>query len=158
MFAVPLYSTCSQPSEPFSTTSSPASGNLSSQQNTIQTVLDSENIQFQLYGNQFKFRSAERAGRKFKHKETIELWKKRSRTSFTDLSTGRTTTAAVMFWLWRNHPSECDCQRSWLLLVLVCMACHWLFAEGSKFFDPNQRRISTPGPDCGPRVGLKRYL
>lgn len=39
----------------------------------LQTVLDVPNIQFQLYGNQFRFRSAERAGRKFKHKETIEL-------------------------------------------------------------------------------------
>ncbi|TDL25557.1 RNase P/MRP, p29 subunit [Rickenella mellea] len=30
-------------------------------------------MQFELYGNQFRFRSADRAGRKFKHKETIEL-------------------------------------------------------------------------------------
>ncbi|KAF9547255.1 RNase P subunit p29-like protein [Agrocybe pediades] len=38
-----------------------------------QTVLDMPHIQFELYGNQFRFRAAERAGRKFKHKETIEL-------------------------------------------------------------------------------------
>ena len=75
MFAVPLYSTCPESTETFSTTlyTSSASGDTSSQQNTIHTVLDNENIQFQLYGNQFRFRSAERAGRKFKHKETIEL-------------------------------------------------------------------------------------
>jgi len=30
-------------------------------------------MEFQLYGNQFRFRAAERAGRKFKHKESIEL-------------------------------------------------------------------------------------
>lgn len=30
-------------------------------------------MEFELYGNQFRFRSAERAGRKFKAKETIEL-------------------------------------------------------------------------------------
>ncbi|KAF5359205.1 hypothetical protein D9756_002887 [Leucocoprinus leucothites] len=37
------------------------------------TVLDQPHFQFELYGNQFRFRSADRAGRKFKHKETIEL-------------------------------------------------------------------------------------
>lgn len=37
------------------------------------TVLDLPHFQFELHGNQFRFRSAERAGRKFKHKETIEL-------------------------------------------------------------------------------------
>ncbi len=37
------------------------------------TVLDRPHIEFELYGNQFRFRSADRAGRKFKHKETIEL-------------------------------------------------------------------------------------
>ena len=30
-------------------------------------------MEFELYGNQFRFRSADRAGRKFKSKETIEL-------------------------------------------------------------------------------------
>jgi len=38
-----------------------------------QTVLDLPHFQFDLYGNQFRFRSAERSGRKFKHKETTEL-------------------------------------------------------------------------------------
>ena len=37
------------------------------------TVLDDPHIEFELYGNQFRFRSSDRAGRKFKHKETIEL-------------------------------------------------------------------------------------
>ena len=30
-------------------------------------------MEFELYGNQFRFRAADRAGRKFKAKETIEL-------------------------------------------------------------------------------------
>jgi len=37
------------------------------------TVLDNPHIEFELHGNQFSFRSSDRAGRKFKHKETIEL-------------------------------------------------------------------------------------
>ena len=37
------------------------------------TVLDLPHLEFELYGNQFCFRSADRATRKFKHKETIEL-------------------------------------------------------------------------------------
>lgn len=37
------------------------------------TVLDVPHLEFELYGNQFRYRSAERAGRKFKAKETIEL-------------------------------------------------------------------------------------
>ncbi|KAG6827565.1 hypothetical protein H0H92_011288 [Tricholoma furcatifolium] len=37
------------------------------------TVLELPHVEFELHGNQFRFRSAERAGRKFKHKETIEL-------------------------------------------------------------------------------------
>lgn len=39
----------------------------------LDTVLDRPHIEFELYGNQFCFRSADRAGRKFKPKETIEL-------------------------------------------------------------------------------------
>ncbi|KIJ46001.1 hypothetical protein M422DRAFT_250426 [Sphaerobolus stellatus SS14] len=39
----------------------------------ISAVLDAPHIEFELYGNQFRFRAAERSGRKFKHKETIEL-------------------------------------------------------------------------------------
>jgi ribonuclease P protein subunit POP4 len=58
-FSVPLYS-LTTPSPP-----SPAA--------TMKTVLDAPHIEFDLYGNQFRFRAAERAGRKFKHKETIEL-------------------------------------------------------------------------------------
>jgi ribonuclease P protein subunit POP4 len=38
-----------------------------------ETVLDGPHIEFELHGNQFCFRAAERAGKKFKHKETIEL-------------------------------------------------------------------------------------
>ncbi|KAJ2916065.1 hypothetical protein MD484_g4326, partial [Candolleomyces efflorescens] len=41
--------------------------------NPAQTVLDVPHLVFELYGNQFRFRSSERAGRKFKHKESIEL-------------------------------------------------------------------------------------
>ncbi|KAF8955707.1 Rof/RNase P-like protein [Flammula alnicola] len=73
-FAVPLYSTLLQshnanaplplPPPSVSTGSSPM---------TQRTVLDGPHIEFELYGNQFRFRAAERAGRKFKHKETIEL-------------------------------------------------------------------------------------
>ena len=37
------------------------------------TVLDDPHVEIELYGNQFCFRSADRAGRKFKHKESIEL-------------------------------------------------------------------------------------
>jgi ribonuclease P protein subunit POP4 len=72
MFSVPLYSTLS-PSHNINTPlplPPPAS---SDTRETVQTVLDVPNIQFELYGNQFMFRAADRAGRKFKHKETIEL-------------------------------------------------------------------------------------
>jgi len=135
MFAVPLYSTCSQPPETFSTTlfSSSAPGNLSSQQNTIQTVLDNENIQFQLYGNQFRFRSAERAGRKFKHKETIELWKW-WRTRFTNLSTGRAT----------YHDDN-----SWHVLALGNSPPN---ATESK--EPRSKISSVPDSCCSFRTGL----
>ncbi|KAH9946195.1 RNase P/MRP, p29 subunit [Epithele typhae] len=37
------------------------------------TILDMPHIEFELYGNHFCYRAAERAGKKFKHKETIEL-------------------------------------------------------------------------------------
>ena len=37
------------------------------------TVLDGPHVEFELYGNQFCFRAVDRAGRKFKHKESIEL-------------------------------------------------------------------------------------
>jgi len=37
------------------------------------TVLDRPHMSFDLYGNHFCFRAADRAGKKFKWKETIEL-------------------------------------------------------------------------------------
>ncbi|KAI0798056.1 RNase P/MRP, p29 subunit [Abortiporus biennis] len=37
------------------------------------TILDMPRVEFELYGNQFCFRSSERASRKFKHKESITL-------------------------------------------------------------------------------------
>ncbi|KAI8998722.1 RNase P/MRP p29 subunit [Trametes punicea] len=61
VFAVPLYATPALP--PSTSSSSPVP----------RTVLDMPHIEFELYGNHFCFRAAERAGRKFKHKETIEL-------------------------------------------------------------------------------------
>ncbi|KAI0736974.1 RNase P/MRP, p29 subunit [Fomitopsis betulina] len=83
-FAVPLYSRSdpSDPSEP--SPSEPAATNDtvsltltvntgSSPADLTKTVLDLPHMEFELYGNQFCFRAAERAGRKFKHKETIEL-------------------------------------------------------------------------------------
>ncbi|KAF9025830.1 RNase P subunit p29-like protein [Hymenopellis radicata] len=66
-FAVPLYSTL----PPTHTEAMPFP--VPSAQESQGTVLDRPHIQFELYGNQFCFRSADRAGRKFKHKETIEL-------------------------------------------------------------------------------------
>ncbi|KAG1774527.1 RNase P subunit p29-like protein [Suillus placidus] len=66
--AVPLYSTLLRAQfEPAEAVSSALSGQHSG------TVLDAPHIAFDLYGNQFCFRSADRAGRKFKAKETIEL-------------------------------------------------------------------------------------
>ncbi|KAF8268999.1 Rof/RNase P-like protein [Lactarius quietus] len=53
VFAVPLYRTGSA--------------------DQTDTVLDGPHVEFELYGNQFCFRAADRAGRKFKHKESIEL-------------------------------------------------------------------------------------
>ncbi|KAI0781032.1 RNase P/MRP, p29 subunit [Trametes elegans] len=60
VFAVPLYATSALPAPPSATDSA-------------RTILDMPHIEFELYGNHFCFRAAERAGRKFKHKETIEL-------------------------------------------------------------------------------------
>ena len=60
VFAVPLYAT-------------PALPPASSSTGRIKTILDLPHIEFELYGNHFCYRAAERAGRKFKHKETIEL-------------------------------------------------------------------------------------
>jgi hypothetical protein len=38
-----------------------------------ETVLDGPHIEFELYGNQFCFHAADRAGRELKHKEAMEL-------------------------------------------------------------------------------------
>jgi len=76
MFAVPLYSLLPASHDinaPLPIPASVTDMDVKSTMANLQTVLDVPNIQFQLYGNQFRFRSAERAGRKFKHKETIEL-------------------------------------------------------------------------------------
>ncbi|KAF9477710.1 hypothetical protein BDN70DRAFT_907112 [Pholiota conissans] len=72
-FSVPLYSTL-PPTHNVNTPlliPSPEAAGPSTK--PLETVLDIPHIEFELYGNQFRFRAAERAGRKFKHKETIEL-------------------------------------------------------------------------------------
>lgn len=61
-FAVPLYSTLTANAITLLDEGGPP-----------KTVLDGPHIEFELHGNQFRFRSADRAGKKFKHKETIEL-------------------------------------------------------------------------------------
>ncbi|GBE82326.1 RNase P/MRP, p29 subunit [Sparassis crispa] len=78
-FAVPLYS-ISGSDLPSSSTSdhgsaiTSASGDPAAPRSErAQTVLDMPHVEFELYGNQFCFRATERANRKFKHKETIEL-------------------------------------------------------------------------------------
>ncbi|KAH9934788.1 RNase P/MRP p29 subunit [Fomitopsis serialis] len=80
-FAVPLYSR-SDPSEPLLSSPTatnggsaldPAADTGSTHADLMRTVHDSPYLEFELHGNQFCFRAAERAGRKFKHKETIEL-------------------------------------------------------------------------------------
>ena len=83
-FAVPLYSieSKSEPSRSASAaahaatgsgTNSGTNGRDAADARETRTVLDDPHIEFELYGNQFCFRAADRAGRKFKHKETIEL-------------------------------------------------------------------------------------
>lgn len=86
-FAVPLYSAAeSEPSRPTSAALAATGSGTNSGTNggddapdadvdagAQRTVLDGPYIEFELYGNQFCFRAADRAGRKFKHKETIEL-------------------------------------------------------------------------------------
>ncbi|KAI0050488.1 RNase P/MRP, p29 subunit [Auriscalpium vulgare] len=71
-FAVPLYSTLDATPAP---TAPPAVGEAGPPEapQSTPTVLDDPHIEFELYGNQFQFRAAERAGRKFKFKDTIEL-------------------------------------------------------------------------------------
>lgn len=54
----------------------PSPGQSSTGNSTNSTALDLDTIpqmEFELYGNQFRFRAADRAGRKFKAKETIEI-------------------------------------------------------------------------------------
>jgi ribonuclease P protein subunit POP4 len=75
-FAVPLTSTLPRavpPEAMESTSTSPAALPVAEEPSDLSTVLDGPHIEFELYGNQFRFRAADRAGRKFKHKETIEL-------------------------------------------------------------------------------------
>ncbi|KJA20510.1 hypothetical protein HYPSUDRAFT_142041 [Hypholoma sublateritium FD-334 SS-4] len=71
-FAVPLYSTL-PPSHNVNTPFSVKTPFTAPPPPPMSTVLDQPYIEFELYGNQFRFRAADRAGRKFKHKETIEL-------------------------------------------------------------------------------------
>ncbi|KAH7910523.1 RNase P subunit p29-like protein [Hygrophoropsis aurantiaca] len=70
-FAVPLYSTLtlSIAQQPIVSTSLQPALDVPK----LTTVLDHPHIEFDLHGNQFCFRSADRAGRKFKAKESIEL-------------------------------------------------------------------------------------
>jgi ribonuclease P protein subunit POP4 len=87
-FAVPLYSTESSSSASAAAAAAAAAaagsgsgtnsgtngqGDGRDETREARTVLDGPHIEFELYGNQFCFRAADRAGRKFKHKETIEL-------------------------------------------------------------------------------------
>ncbi|KAK0228657.1 RNase P/MRP p29 subunit [Armillaria fumosa] len=67
VFAVPLFSTLPSIHD----ASMPLL--IPSAEESKDTVLNQPYIEFELYGNQFRFRSADRAGRKFKHKETVEL-------------------------------------------------------------------------------------
>jgi ribonuclease P protein subunit POP4 len=77
-FTVPAYSTLPttfQPGMPYPLPGSqPGPSPSPFTPSPTQTVLDVPHLMFELYGNQFRFRSSERAGRKFKHKESIELW------------------------------------------------------------------------------------
>ena len=83
-FAVPLYSTFPASHDvntpfavkipsPVVSTSTATPSETALMPPPMSTVLDQSHIEFELYGNQFRFRSADRAGRKFKHKETVEL-------------------------------------------------------------------------------------
>ncbi|TCD69719.1 hypothetical protein EIP91_006486 [Steccherinum ochraceum] len=70
---VPLYSTqAPEHQQPAASTSTSGSPEVSDVAQT-KIVQDIPHIEFDLYGNQFCFRSADRASRKFKPKETIEL-------------------------------------------------------------------------------------
>jgi ribonuclease P protein subunit POP4 len=73
-FGVPLYSAL--PSASASTDApAPQTSGAEATAGTVvpKTVLDAPHLLFTLYGNQFCFRAAERAGRKFKSKASVEL-------------------------------------------------------------------------------------
>ena len=71
--AVPLYSTQPQLAHSLTSSSPPSATTTANETSELKTVLDAPHIAFSLYGNQFAYRAAERAGKKFKAKETIEL-------------------------------------------------------------------------------------
>ncbi|KAI9431123.1 RNase P/MRP p29 subunit [Lactarius indigo] len=77
VFAVPLYHTGTGTNDPatgiVATARSSGSASKKSGGEKPTTVLDGVHAEFELYGNQFCFRATDRAGRKFKHKESIEL-------------------------------------------------------------------------------------
>ncbi|KAJ7703943.1 Rof/RNase P-like protein [Mycena rosella] len=66
-FAVPVYSTLPATHNATAPLPIPEPGD------SLHTVLDAAHVRIELHGNQFCFRSADRAGRKFKAKESIEL-------------------------------------------------------------------------------------
>ncbi|KAJ7192227.1 Rof/RNase P-like protein [Mycena pura] len=66
-FAVPAYSTLPRAHDASAPLPIPEPGD------HLRTVLDGPHSRIELHGNQFCFRSADRAGRKFKAKESIEL-------------------------------------------------------------------------------------
>ncbi|KAI0082688.1 RNase P/MRP p29 subunit, partial [Panus rudis PR-1116 ss-1] len=70
-FPVPLYAIGSANADPSALPSETESSPLPSPPHS--TVLNVPHVEFELYGNQFCFRSADRANRKFKHKESISL-------------------------------------------------------------------------------------
>ncbi|KAF7307979.1 Ribonuclease P protein subunit [Mycena kentingensis (nom. inval.)] len=67
-FAVPVYSTLPPTYDANTPYPMPIA-----QEGQLHTVLDGPHARLELYGNQFCHRSADRAGKKFKAKETIEL-------------------------------------------------------------------------------------
>ncbi|KAH8977756.1 RNase P/MRP, p29 subunit [Lactarius akahatsu] len=80
VFAVPLYHTGTKDPTASIVAAARSSNQHSgtdctsrSRDERLTTVLDGAHVEFELYGNQFCFRATERAGRKFKHKESIEL-------------------------------------------------------------------------------------
>ncbi|KAF9499011.1 RNase P/MRP, p29 subunit [Pleurotus eryngii] len=68
-FAVPLYSVLS----PMYSAGVPLPLPVEPENDKTETTLDGPHIELDLYGNQFRFRAANRAGCKFKPKKTIEL-------------------------------------------------------------------------------------